>query len=138
MNAPQNRFLLTVSLSLWMIWGASGCSQPIPGPPRFELSGSAKFNGKPIPFGRILLEPDSSQGNTGPAAVADIKNGRYQTRADAGHIGGHFKVTIIGTDGTRPANPDVDNSLFLPFNTTVELPRADGQHDFAVPRIGAQ
>jgi len=111
-----------------------GCSGATDGPPRYELSGKALYEGQPIPFGRIMLEPDTSQGNKGPGSVADIKNGYYQTRSDVGHTGGNFRVTIMATDGTKPASADVDNSLFAPYQTTLKLPEEDSVHDFDVPR----
>lgn len=136
----MNRMRMITSFRLLlvvMIAAAVGCSTAPDGPPRYALSGEAEYDGEPIPFGRILLEPDTSQGNAGPAAVADIQNGEFRTRPDAGHVGGKFKVTIIATDGSKPASPDVDNSLFSPFHTTVDLPAEDSRHSFTVPRDGA-
>ncbi|MBA2113781.1 hypothetical protein [Bremerella alba] len=110
-----------------------GCSGATDGPQRYEVSGSATYKGEPIPFGRILLEPDATQGNTGPGSVAEIKNGWYVTRPNSGHTGGSFRVTIMGTDGSRPASADVDNSLFPPYQTSIVLPEQSSQHDFDVP-----
>ena len=104
-------------------------------PRAFQLSGQATFDGEPIPWGSILLEPDSAQGNTGPAGVAEISQGRFRTRSGSGHVGGPHVVTIIATDGSRPESPDVDNSLFPPYQTKLDLPAENSEHDFEVPRL---
>jgi hypothetical protein len=105
------------------------------GPTRHTLSGKATFDGQPIPFGRILLQPDGEAGNSGPAGVAEISNGSYRTRADAGHIGGPHILTVTATDGTRPSSDDIDNSLFPPFQIKVTLPAENGKHDLDVPPV---
>jgi len=110
-----------------------GCGSTT-GPETYELSGQASFNGQPIPFGSILLEPDTELGNSGPGSVAEISDGSYNTRAGKGHVGGPHIATIIATDGTQPENPDVDNSLFPPCQIKIDLPKEDSKHDFDVPK----
>ena len=100
----------------------------------YELSGQATFDGQPLPYGSILLEPDTDLGNSGPGSVAEISDGSYNTRAGKGHVGGPHVATIIATDGTQPENPDVDNSLFPPYRTKIDLPKEDSKHDFDVPK----
>ena len=111
----------------------SGCGGS-DGPGAFELSGRATYDGQPIPCGSILLEPDTEKGNSGPGSVAEISDGSYHTRAGKGHVGGPHVATIIATDGSRPENPDVDNSLFPPYRIKIDLPKEDGEHDFDVPK----
>lgn len=111
----------------------SSCHSNSEGANRYELKGKAVFGEKRIPFGRILLQPDTEQGNQGPAGVADIREGTFLTRKSKGHVGGPHLVTIIATDGTRPSSPDVDNSLFPPFVISVDLPKENATHDFLVP-----
>src|SRR5262245_10803606 len=67
----------------------------------YELSGSVTFKGKPVPTGQIMLEPDASAGNKGPAAFAKIKDGHYDTRIleGRGTVGGPHIVQIQGRDG---------------------------------------
>ncbi|NUQ61514.1 MAG: hypothetical protein HUU20_03435 [Pirellulales bacterium] len=66
--------------------------------------------------------------------MADISDGSFQTRDGRGHIGGPHIATITATDGTRPESPDVDNSLFPPYQLKVNLPVEDSVYDFDVPR----
>lgn len=115
----------------------SGCTQS-DGPQTYQLSGKATFDGKPIPYGSILLEPDTEKGNSGPGSVAGITEGSYQTKEGKGHVGGPHVATIIATDGSQPESPDVDNSLFPPYRTEVDLPQKDSRHDFEVPADAAQ
>lgn len=125
----RHRPLMLVAL---LLVGLAGCFGSSDGPLRYELTGTAEFNGEPIPYGRILLMPDTESGNSGPAAVADIEDGTYETRPDSGHTGGRFRVRIIATDGTQPSSPDIDNSLFPPYYTTIELPAEDCEHAFSI------
>ena len=122
--------LSLVSCSLMLL---SGCQSAGEGPERFTLTGTAYFKGEPIPFGRILLQPDNEQGNKGPAGVADIKNGQFHTREGKGHVGGPHQVLIMATDGTQPASADVDNSLFAPVKLSVTLPKENTTCDFIIP-----
>ena len=112
------------------ILGLAGCGSD--GPPRYDLSGAATYQGKPIPGGRIMLQPDAKQGNQGPGSVADITDGRYRTRRGKGTVGGPHIVTVFGTDGTVPTEED-DKSLFPPYRTKVDLPKEDATLDFDVP-----
>ena len=73
----------------------AGCGRPT-GPPTFTVTGRVTFAGQPVPFGRVVFEPDASRGNTGPASVADIAAGRYRTRPGRGFVGGPCLATIYG------------------------------------------
>jgi hypothetical protein len=112
----------------------SGCGKASEGPTRYRLTGAALFDGQPIPYGSILLEPDRSRGNQGPAGMADIRQGEYQMREGRGHVGGAHVITILATNGKRPTNPDEDTTLFLPYKIHLDLPAEDSRHDFDVPR----
>lgn len=118
---------------VFVLFNQTGCQPASDGPIRYELSGQATFAGKPIPFGRILLQPDTERGNQGPAGIADINDGQFHTRTGKGHVGGPHLVKIIATDGTRPASADVDNSLFPPFSFSIDLPAENATNDFSVP-----
>lgn len=113
----------------------SGCGTSN-APAVYTVSGSVTFAGNPIPAGRVVFEPDASRGATGMVSIADITDGRYVTRPGHGFGGGPCRVTIYGSDGSMPSvNPEErDNALFHPWQTEVELPRADCVHDFAVPK----
>jgi hypothetical protein len=117
-----------------LLAGMSGCGTS-PTPTVYEVSGSVTFAGKPIPAGRVVFEPDTERGASGMVSIANITDGQYATRPRRGFGGGPCRVTIYGSDGSLPAeNPaDHDNALFPPWQTTIDLPQASCQRDFAVP-----
>src|SRR5438477_2758334 len=101
----------------------------------YSLSGTITFQGKPVPAGQIVFEPDASAGNSGQAAFAKIKDGRYDTRIDgSGTLGGPHLVRIHGRDGIPRG--ELLNGLPLfrrDYETKVDLPKADAKQDFEVP-----
>ncbi|NCA11457.1 hypothetical protein EBR56_06565 [bacterium] len=110
---------------------AVGCGRPGPAD-LFEVKGRATFAGRPIPAGRIVFEPDLARGAAGMVSIADILAGTYRTRPGRGFGGGPCKATVYGSDGTMPTEEN-DTALFHPWQTTLDLPRADCTHDFDVP-----
>ncbi len=118
-------------IAVVLVVAVAGCGRPS-GPPTFTVTGRVTFNGRPVPVGRIMLEPDASRGNIGPASVADVAAGRYRTRPGRGSVGGPCLATIYGGDGTLPTE-EHDTALFAPWTTAIDLPRADCTHDFDVP-----
>jgi hypothetical protein len=48
-----------------MILISAGCGSS--GPPRYHISGKVTYGGQPVAAGSVMLVPDTSQGNTGPA-----------------------------------------------------------------------
>jgi hypothetical protein len=49
------------------------------GTQRIRISGQVTFQGKPVPYGNLVFEPDQSKGNRGPQGYAKIQDGRYDT-----------------------------------------------------------
>lgn len=123
--------VLVVSGSIALL---TGCSGGASGPQRYEVSGSAQFDGKPIPAGQIVFEPDSTKGNSGPQGFAEIHDGKYDTRKEGrGTIGGPHRVRINGYDGISQDEMHPAKTLFPEYQTTVDLPKENGTHDFNVP-----
>jgi hypothetical protein len=120
---------------------AAGCGGP-DGPPRYDLSGTVKFNGRPVPAGYIVFEPDTSQGNAGPGTQADIRDGHYETPPEQGTIGGPHVITISGFDGVAfedgPMRNPLGRPLFASFQTTEDLPKEAATKDFTVPPGGGR
>ena len=138
MSGHARRFIS--SLRLLLVVGIAGCAvgcQPA-GPARFHVSGTVKFDGKPVPAGYIVFEPDAARGNRGPGAGAAIVGGSFATAAGQGIVGGPHVVRIHGTDGVpvevsgEGLNPD-GTTLFPDYETRVEFPHADTTHNFVVP-----
>ena len=110
----------------------AGCGQHDKGPRRYNLSGTVTYQGKPVPTGEISFLPDSSQGNTGPGAVAFIQDGRYETRRNKGVTPGPTVVIITGYDGVSNSDSATGKALFSSFDTRVDLEDRDAVKDFVV------
>jgi len=116
---------------LLMVAIAFGCGRH--GLRRYGVSGTVTFNGQPVPSGRIALEPDSSQGNSGPGAYASIQHGRYGTPRGKGHTGGPHVVRIHGfSSEPNPARPPGPR-LFSEYTITLDLPQDTSVQDIQVP-----
>ncbi len=129
-------------LSVVSIAGCGGGS----GPELYNVQGTVKFNGEPVPYGRIEFEPDTTKQNSGGPGYADIVDGRYDTSAIGGRgvVGGPHIVRITGME----RKPDVDGSdevavaeappvpmLFQRWKTEKDFAKEDGATvDFEVPR----
>jgi hypothetical protein len=114
----------------------AGCGSG--GVARYDISGNVTFNGMPLPSGTISFDPEGQELGGG---FASIENGQYDTaKGGRGHLGGHHKVTIVGSDGKRldPNNPDSGTrSLFPPYIVDEDLPTSKTTKDFDVPTTAA-
>lgn len=83
----------------------AGCSRR-PGVSRYEVSGTVRYCGKPVPAGRVVFEPDPDLGNVGPQGVAEIRAGQFRTSPDQGAVAGAVIVRVVAADGrAHPENP---------------------------------
>lgn len=133
-NRSLHRSLIAV-LSVCLI---GGCGSTPEGPPRFQVSGSVTYDGKPVPKGFITFEPDSAAGNKGPGGGAPIVNGKYKTYADKGVVGGPHLVKIVGYDGVSASVEGEQladgKPLFSTYETKFDFPKQNGTRDFTVPK----
>lgn len=123
----------------WLfIVALAGCGAAS-GPPRYDVAGNVSFDGQPVQGGRVIFEPDAVQSNRGPAAYANIINGRYATDAGRGTVGGPLVVRISGFEG-KSAGGEIPEGrqLFPEYRTKVELPRETAAHDFDIPPTQAR
>lgn len=123
-------------IALAMLVTSGGCGSSDKGPPRYTVSGTVSFEGKPVPKGFITFLPDTSKGNKGPGGGAEIKAGSYRTATGKGVVGGPYIVKIVGYDGIATSAegeelPD-GQSLFTPYQTAVEFPLEATKQDFQV------
>ncbi len=103
--------------------GLAGCGDGGDSTKRFDVSGAVTFDGKPVPSGTILFEPDS--GNRGPAGFAQIRDGKYDTSVGGkGTVGGPHVARLSGADKT---------ALFSDYVVKVDLPQQQSTKDFEVP-----
>lgn len=92
-------------LVLGVLTGCGGSSDPNIG----HVAGTVTFDGKPLPAGMIVFEPDPARGNHGQQGYADIADGKFDTRkAGKGVSAGAQIARITGGDGT-------DSGSFTPF-----------------------
>jgi len=135
------RFFVPACLPLLAVLAGCGGDD---GPPRFDLSGTVTYDGRPVPAGYLVFEPEAAAGNSGPGSQADIRDGKYRTPPGQGTIGGPHVVSIFGFDGI-PYQPDEDvdgppmvnpmgKPLFTNCTIQADLPRQTGVHDFVVPK----
>jgi hypothetical protein len=90
-----------------------GCGDS--GPKRYRISGTVTHEGKPVPVGTVMFEPDSSKGNKGAAGATAIKDGKFDSEADGvGFIGGPHRITVQAFDGV------VVNEEFAPHGTPLD------------------
>lgn len=85
-----------------LVAATTGCGKPDPFG-RQPLKGVVTWNGKPIQFGSISLEPAEGQ----PAgATASISNGEFSIPREAGPCPGKYDVWLHAYDrvGERPAD----------------------------------
>jgi hypothetical protein len=114
----------------------TGCGED--GPTRYQLTGAVTFDGKPVPRGYIVFTPDTAAGNPGPGTQVEIVDGRFETGAKEGTIGGKHIASITGFDGQAYQDGPVTNPnghlLFSDRIQPVDLPQADGQYDFSLTK----
>jgi hypothetical protein len=122
----------TVSCVLTVLL-AAGCGPR--GLARYSLEGTVTFDGKPVPGGQVILEPDFAAGNRGPGAYCDITDGRFTTPPGRGHLGGPHRLRIMGfVFSTDTSTGDSTGTpLFPPYDIRLDLPRANARQDFVVP-----
>jgi hypothetical protein len=78
-----------------------------------RVSGTITYKGKPVPQGSIMFQPQS-----GPAATANISNGKYvlKTYRDGdGAVLGSHKVTVISLEDQSARLPEERNPLPPPI-----------------------
>lgn len=85
--------------SLFAALALTGCSQG-DGQQRNRAHGAITVDGKPIPFGDIVITPDGTKKNSGAQGFATVRDGRYDTGATGGkgYGGGPAIVKVTGFD----------------------------------------
>ncbi|MFO0811112.1 MAG: hypothetical protein U0746_20985 [Gemmataceae bacterium] len=115
-------------VAIGVLGGCSGTGEP----QRYHYTGAVTLDGQPIPYGEVLFTPDVAAKNSGPQGIAPIRDGKYDTRAVGGKglAGGPTIARVQGMSGPK-------GKTLCEYDVKVDLPRADGTHDIAVPKSGA-
>jgi hypothetical protein len=114
-----------------------GCGKQ--GPQRYDVSGTVTFQGKPVPAGQVIFDPDRSGGNDGLQGYAELRDGHYDTRrSDRGATAGPVLIRIEGFDGRVVPNRPYGKPLFIDYRVRVNLPQQDTTLDFEVPASAAK
>jgi hypothetical protein len=127
------RQLSIVIPAAFAVMCSTGCDSPRP---TYRLSGSVKFNDKPVNIGTITFLPDGNRGNLGKVTGTSIKDGRYEipnNEAVPGVLGGAYVVIVHGYDGRQGGEYDQGNLIFPEYRTAIDLPDGNAQMDFVVP-----
>ncbi|MEX0792137.1 MAG: hypothetical protein WD045_03320 [Pirellulaceae bacterium] len=133
LSAPVGQSVLFAGLLVCL---TMGCTRAVDGPERFDVSGTVQFKGEPVPVGTVRFLPDASNGNSGPAGFASIKDGKYDTAKDGrGTVGGPHEITVIGFDGqAEPENELTEGrSLFSEYRMLADLASEKSTKDIEVP-----
>ncbi|MHC2069418.1 hypothetical protein ACYFX5_18235 [Bremerella sp. T1] len=125
-----------IILTLFSASALVGCNGPTTdGPERFPLTGSVTYKGSPLPAGKIYFEPDGKKDNSGPMVTAEIKDGKYETPAGKGTVGGPHVVRIDGYDAKNVTEHDpLGKALFINHMIEVNLPKEKGTEDFTIEK----
>jgi hypothetical protein len=110
----------------------AGCGPRVPAG-LVAVTGEVAFQGRPVPYGEVVFEPDSAKGNRGPQCRCPINNGVYATRPGFGAPVGPVVVMVTGF--TCPPGFDYLESkpLFEAHSFTADLSAASPQLDIVVP-----
>ena len=109
-----------------------GCSRKTDGPKRVTLSGLISYNAKPVRGGRIVFSPDDKKGNSGPGAIAFIREGEYETPPGHGVVSGPHIVDILGYDEEVDESTDAEPKSTVKKLLEVDIPVDGGRYDFAL------
>ncbi|WP_437190704.1 hypothetical protein [Planctomicrobium sp. SH527] len=120
-----------------MLLVVQGCGSSVPdGPKRHHLKGVVNYEGKPVPFGMVTFDPDTSKGNSGPQGVASIKDGVFDTKlaGNRGTVGGATIISVVGTSHEVVTEGGEGRLLFGSYNFEKDLPKEDSTLDIEVPK----
>jgi hypothetical protein len=132
----RNHLGLVLALACVLLAGGCGKKRE----PTFDVSGKVTFNGKPVPRGQIVFNPDPENGNRSrQSGYAEIQDGAFDTRKSGiKSPAGPVIVRIEGFDGKPDGKTQFGNPLFVDYSEKIELPAEHCQRDFDVPGEAAK
>lgn len=99
------------------------------------VSGQITYKGKPLPYGSVIFEPDSKEGNSGAQGFAEVENGTFDTsKKGRGVLGGAYNVYISGqAEKGNPEKGVIPPPLFRDFQVKINLPKKSTVQNFNIP-----
>jgi hypothetical protein len=80
------------------------------------------------------MNPDLSKGNDGPQGMAEIRDGRFDTRErDKGAPSGPVLFMIDGFDGVAQGESPSGKPLFIGYKVQLDLPKQASEQNIDVP-----
>jgi len=80
------------------------------------------------------MNPDLSRGNDGPQGMAEIREGRFDTRQlDKGAPSGPVIFMIDGFDGVAQGDLTSGKPLFIGYKVQLDLPKQGSEQNIDVP-----
>lgn len=136
LKCPRLVSLVILSLAITSVMTMAGCKK---NSVRKDVWGTISWKGQPIPNGFINFIPDQSKGNKGPAAIAMIKDGKFDTRFEnsRGCVAGPNIAIIHAYDGKGIqrmipyGQPMFDGEVQLA--KPIEVLESGGEFDLIVP-----
>ncbi|MCZ2341781.1 MAG: hypothetical protein LC104_08290 [Bacteroidales bacterium] len=124
------RFL---TASLIMVICGLGCSNADSG--RQSIEGTVTFAGQPVAEGTIYFEPDVKAGNDGPQGVADIHDGKFETRPEFGCWTGPHIVRVMIPPGPMddPGDAKPKRGQAGEYLTKIDIPAGTKTLRFELP-----
>ena len=115
----------------------ASCSKDSSG--RVDIWGAVTYKGQPVPAGVIIINPDLSKGNDGPQGMAEIKDGRYDTRSlEKGAPSGAVIFMIDGFDGVPQGDQTLGKPLFVGYKLSLDIPKEPTEKNIEVPDTAGQ
>jgi len=131
MLSPRHLTLCCFALLL------ASCSKNPTG--RVDIWGAVTYKGQPVPAGVIIINPDLSKGNDGPQGMAEIKDGRYDTRSlDKGAPSGAAILMIDGFDGVPQGDQTLGKALFVGYKLSLDIPNEPTEKNIEVPETAGK
>ncbi len=133
-------------LALFAAIGSLGIASCGRGIAEIEVSGTATYQGQPIPSGVIYFEPTVAAGKTAPTGFAIIREGRFRTESGRCPGPGSYVARVTGGDGRStglvasldPESPpeqamQLGTAWFRDREIPVDLPNKDIVIELEVP-----
>ena len=115
-----------------LLLALTSCSDKPSG--RVDIWGVVKYKNQPVPAGLIVINPDLSKGNDGPQGLAEIRDGRFDTRSlDKAAPSGPVIFMIDGFDGVPQGESTNGRPLFLGYKVQLEIPKEPSEKNIDVP-----